>query len=164
MPELLKACVKQQLGAALVTLRRVVEACPDDLWNREGDDPPFWRAAYHATYSADFYLRESEAAFEPRDYHDENLVDLDSTEGGPVTRQQVLDYIAWCEPYLVRTIDELPGEALAAPSPFWWLRMSRAESLLFNMRHVQHHAAQLNDRLKRATGEAVDWVGRSEPA
>lgn len=32
------------------------------------------------------------------------------------------------------------------------------ESLLYNMRHVQHHAAQLNLLLRQATNDAPRWV------
>jgi len=42
--------------------------------------------------------------------------------------------------------------------------MSNGELLLYNMRHVQHHAAQLNLRLRQTTdsGTALGVKGRSE--
>ena len=39
--------------------------------------------------------------------------------------------------------------------------MTRVESLLYNMRHVQHHAAQLNLLLRQSTNSAPDWVARA---
>jgi len=32
------------------------------------------------------------------------------------------------------------------------------EILLYNMRHVQHHAAQLNQLLRQEIDQAPDWV------
>src|SRR5687767_7015822 len=40
-------------------------------------------------------------------------------------------------------------------------RHTRVEALLYNMRHVQHHAAQLNLLLRQATNSAPDWVART---
>jgi uncharacterized damage-inducible protein DinB len=39
--------------------------------------------------------------------------------------------------------------------------MSVAELLLYNLRHVQHHAAQLNLMLRQTTGAAPRWVARA---
>jgi uncharacterized damage-inducible protein DinB len=40
--------------------------------------------------------------------------------------------------------------------------MSHAELLLYNMRHVQHHAAQLNLILRQKTESAPGWVARAK--
>jgi uncharacterized damage-inducible protein DinB len=39
-----------------------------------------------------------------------------------------------------------------------WVDVSHAELLLYNMRHVQHHTAQLNLMLRQETGSAPRWV------
>jgi hypothetical protein len=40
--------------------------------------------------------------------------------------------------------------------------MSVAELLLYNMRHVQEHASQLNMLLGQRIGSAPGWVGQAE--
>jgi uncharacterized damage-inducible protein DinB len=45
---------------------------------------------------------------------------------------------------------------------FEWLEMSFGELLLYNLRHVQHHAAQLNLILRQVTDSAPRWVARSK--
>ncbi|MBK8554122.1 MAG: hypothetical protein IPL53_24965 [Ignavibacteria bacterium] len=42
------------------------------------------------------------------------------------------------------------------------LRYSVFEILLYNMRHVQHHAAQLNLLLRKKINMAPDWVSEAE--
>jgi uncharacterized damage-inducible protein DinB len=37
-----------------------------------------------------------------------------------------------------------------------------AELLLYNVRHVQHHAAQLSLILRQTTDSAPGWVGHAE--
>ncbi len=43
---------------------------------------------------------------------------------------------------------------------FEWLDISVAETLLYNMRHVQHHAAQLNMLLQNIDS-APRWVKKT---
>jgi uncharacterized damage-inducible protein DinB len=42
------------------------------------------------------------------------------------------------------------------------LHLSFAELLLHSMRHVQHHAAQLNLLLRKHTDSALGWIKRTE--
>ena len=49
---------------------------------------------------------------------------------------------------------------VADPCPFEFRQMSNGELLLYNMRHVQHHAAQLNMLLRQTTDSAPDWVSK----
>jgi hypothetical protein len=43
-------------------------------------------------------------------------------------------------------------------SGFSWYRMSKLEHQFVNLRHIQHHAAQLADRLRSAAGVGIKWV------
>jgi len=36
------------------------------------------------------------------------------------------------------------------------------EILLYNLKHVQHHAGQLNLLLRQETGEAANWVADAQ--
>jgi uncharacterized damage-inducible protein DinB len=49
---------------------------------------------------------------------------------------------------------------VADPCPFEYRAMSNGELLLYNMRHVQHHAAQLNLLLRQKTDSAPNWVSK----
>jgi uncharacterized damage-inducible protein DinB len=49
---------------------------------------------------------------------------------------------------------------IANPCPFSYRDMSNGELLPYNMRHVQHHAAQLNLLLRQATDSAPRWVSK----
>jgi hypothetical protein len=37
--------------------------------------------------------------------------------------------------------------------------MSKLEHQLLNIRHLQHHTAQLADRLRQHAGAGIDWIG-----
>ena len=73
----------------------------------------------------------------------------------PYSRAEVLEYREFCLKEVEARVRSL---ALDSPSGFSWLRFSRMELHLYNIRHLQHHAGQLIDRLRSACDVEVAWV------
>ena len=46
----------------------------------------------------------------------------------------------------------------ATESGFSWYRMSKLEHQFVNIRHIQHHAAQLIDRVRSVADVGIRWV------
>jgi hypothetical protein len=59
------------------------------------------------------------------------------------------------------TIASESAEVLAGPSGFRRRQCSRAELHVYNIRHIQHHAAQLSLRLRLDAGVDIPWVGHT---
>ena len=75
----------------------------------------------------------------------------------PYARDEVLAYWRSCDDMVDDAVDALD---LQSPnSGFGWYHMSKLEHQLVNLRHIQHHAAQLADRLRAATDTGIRWVG-----
>ena len=53
------------------------------------------------------------------------------------------------------------ADALARPSGFHWRECSRAELHVYNIRHIQHHAAQLSLRLRLDANIDIPWVSHA---
>jgi hypothetical protein len=53
-------------------------------------------------------------------------------------------------------VDKLDLES--PQSGFSWYQMSKLEHQFVNLRHIQHHAAQLADRLRSAADIGIKWV------
>jgi uncharacterized damage-inducible protein DinB len=62
---------------------------------------------------------------------------------------------------LLARVAALTPENACDRCSYGWIDMTRVEALLYNMRHVRHHAAQLNLLLRQATNSAPDWVART---
>ena len=77
--------------------------------------------------------------------------------GVPYTKAEILDYWAFCDASIDAAVDAL--DLMSPRSGFSWSGASKMEHQLSSLRHIQHHTAQLSDRLRAATGSAVDWVG-----
>ena len=165
----LRLALERQYRAALTMLRDAVERCPEPLWRDPAPTNAFWQLAYHTLYFTHLYLQPDEAAFRPWSGHQAEIENGDGIAGPgepagqllvvpePYTREQVLAYAAWLEAGLPDALRAL--DLLAPDSGFWWYRpMAKLEHQLVNLRHLQHHAAQLADRLRNHAGVGVGWV------
>ena len=171
----LRFAVKSQYHAALAMLRDAIDRCPGALWSSNDYENPFWRVVYHTLYSTHLYLQPRESAFRPWEYHQTGIQDMDDVPappdlldalelphrppqtGEPYTQAQMLDYWGICDAMVDGAIDAL--DLLADHCGFsWHSGCPRAVHQIMSVRHIQHHTAQLSDRLRAASGAGVDWV------
>lgn len=153
----------RQFGAALGMLENAVRACPGEVWGASGRGPEFWYVAYHTLFYLDLYLSGTPEGFAPPAPF--TLTELDPAGAMPervYTKDELLDYLRHCRGKLRATAGALDDERARSRCDFGWLEMSFAELLLYNLRHVQHHAGQLNLRLRQETGAAPGWVSAAE--
>ena len=166
----IQPALKSQYHAALKMLREAIEKCPDEMWNDPADGfVVFWRVVYHALFFTQFYSQQDQSDFTPWSksrteahflgpVHWENNRDPKACE--PYTRQDMLEYWQLCDRSIDLDIDKLD---LSAPQcGFPWYKMSTLEHQILNIRHIQHHAAALSNRLRRAAGVNVGWVGKAQ--
>ncbi len=165
----LRPVLTSQYHAALAMLLEAIERCPDDVWSSTDHVNQFWQVAYHTLFFTHLYLQPNEAAFRPWAHHQRDVQHPDGIAGPPdpdsalplipepYTKAQVLEYWTFCDQLVDHAMDTLD---LDHPhSGFYWYRMSKLEHQLVNIRHVQHHAAQLADRLRSAAQVGIKWVG-----
>lgn len=163
------AIVSQYL-AALGMLRESIASMPHELWNDPAYENRTWRIAYHVLFYTHLYLSSSQRAFVPweRAIADAEVAGRRGHPpfdvpviGGLNAIDEILEYQGIVESMVPNAVAALPFDA---PSGFEWIPLTRFELHLYNIRHVQHHAAQLIER-RRATGApGVDWIGRGNVA
>ena len=159
----LRGALIRQYHAGLATLHACIERCPDDVWVDGDDVNPTWRVAYHVLFYTHFYLHRDHESFVPWELHELGIQQFGARkqENGeafrPYTRDQVLAY--WLN--VASSVDDAVGamDLLAPESGFPWYPMSKLEHQLVNIRHLQHHAGQLADRLRQRVGIGTPWSG-----
>jgi hypothetical protein len=163
----LRSALKSQYHASLAMLRETIERCPADFWLSTQHKNAFWQVAYHTLYFTHLYLQRDEASFHPWP-HQAAAQNADAIGDRvdpasplpviphPYSQAQVLEYLAFCDDMVDAAVDALDLDS--SESGFWWYTMSKLEHQLVNLRHVQHHAAQLADRLRSACDLGIDWV------
>lgn len=157
-----KETVWRQFGAALDMLENAMEACPEGLWSDRSRQPEFWYLVFHTLFYLDFYLSGPVAGFVPPEPF--TLDELDPAgvlPERPYTKEELRGYLQHGRAKCRAVIESLTEGEARGHCRFEWIEMSFGELLLYNLRHVQHHAAQLNLILRQVTDSAPRWVGRT---
>jgi hypothetical protein len=149
-------------------LRETLERCPDNLWSNTEHLNAFWQIAYHTLFFTHLYLQPNEAAFKPWEHHqpaqhEDGIAgppDPQSTLPlipSPYDKAEVLAYWKICDEMVDNAVDAL--NLYDPSSGFSWYKVSKFEHQIISIRHIQHHTAQLADRLRAAADIGIKWVG-----
>jgi len=178
MIDFIKQSLWKQFGGSIDMLHNAIAAWPVEFWQVE---KRFFYIAYHTLVFLDYYLTIPPKTFstrlpytlkEPADIPAESVDDV--VPDSFYTKQQLLDYLQFCREKCRNTIASLTEEKLAEPwidhtQPMYLdlsgrdaLKYSVLEILLYNMRHVQHHSAQLNLLLRQKVNKVPDFVSAAD--
>ncbi|MFD2033962.1 DinB family protein [Belliella marina] len=160
-----------QYRASLGMLRQALEKVPEEQWNSEEYNNPNWQIAYHILWSAKLYLGANPESYVPfdnaiegaeslRGSQDWENPDENVTVEGFQTKDELLSFIDEIERNLKQNIEALP---LDRDSGFEWYPYSRLELHLNNIRHIQHHTAQIIERLKAKEITGFSWWADQNP-
>ena len=158
--------LESQYKAALQMLRQTIEKIPSDQWNNNEYKNPNWQIAYHAIWATRFYLGANGESFVPWEKAIEGAESLGGTQAwenpeegvkveGFNSKEKLLSFIDDIEVSLIQAISTLP---LSENSGFEWYPYSRPELHINNIRHVQHHTAQLIERMKTKGITGFPWA------
>ncbi len=157
-----KSILWGQFGAAIDMLRNAIAACPDELWGDRSRTPDFWYVAYHTIFLLDLYSYGTLDGFAPPEPF--NMDEIDPAGILPprvYTKDELLAYLRIGRERARAAVQALTDETALRRSTIPWLDLGEGEVLLDNLRHVQHHAAQLNLILRQVTDSAPRWVART---
>jgi len=149
----------QQFGAAIDTLENTIDACPEELWTDQSKHHLYWYTAYHTIFWLDYYLSDKPDDFLPPEPF--TLSEFDPAgviPEKPYTKNELLKYVRFCREKCRNKINEMTEEGAQVRWKSGWMDFSIYELCLYNMRHVQHHAAQLNLMLREHENSATRWV------
>ena len=167
MINILKESLWTQFGASIDMLKNAIELWPEEYWYTE---KRFFYVAYHVLVFLDYYLTISPTRFSsqlPFTIVDQEQIPEDAVDdlmpNRVYSKKEILDYLQFCREKCRKVISEL-GEVNISDR---WIEESGdmnysiPEILLYNMRHVQHHTAQLNLMLRNRIDNAPEWVARA---
>jgi hypothetical protein len=163
----------RQFGAAIDMLHDAIEACPNELWQRgmwrEGPDEAeysqVWNVVYHALFWLDLYLSGSVEGFVPPSPF--GLDELDPRGLLPewhYSKEELKAYLVHCRQKCRAAMEGMTDDTAGRICTFSWGQLTYFELQLYNMRHVQEHAAQLHLFLGQEVGSAPGWVSRAREA
>lgn len=161
-----RAILWQQFGAAIDMFDNALRACPDDmwrdsLWNDPSVAPEYsqlWHISYHALYWLDRYLSCAGSNFTPP-----APFIAGALPEKPYTKEELRTYLAYCRQKCQDLLETLTEEKASQSCQFpWGEEVSYAELQLYNMRHIQEHAAHISLHIgPRVDHLALDWEARA---
>lgn len=161
-----------QFGAAIDMLENAMAACPNERWSDPSQRPQwasrnvvgFWYLVYHTLFFLDLALSHGvvegftpPAPFDPRELDPEGLLPERA-----YTKEELHSYLRHCREKARAAMESLTEAKLQQPCRWGSFDLTFAELLLYHMRHVQHHAAQLNLLLRQNVGTSPRYVKRTE--
>jgi hypothetical protein len=163
--ETFKRLIANQYEAGLCALSHCLARCPDLHWNARVAKYPFCQVAFHTLFFTDYYLSRNVELFLKQPWHQdqrdlfgdyEQLEDREPTS--LYTRPQLDLYSNFCRNKAAIVMAKETETALSAQAQFPRKDFSRAELHVYNIRHIQHHAAQITLRLRIDVGIDIPWV------
>ncbi len=168
-----------QFGAALDMLANAITMSPDHVWFDPANwrdaatepktfdtyKPEFWYIAYHVLFWTDYYLSNTpEETFQPpAPYGKEEFDDRGLIPPRVYTKTELLGYLNHCRNRCRGLISSMTDvTAFESSRASFREDYSVLEIFLYNLRHVQHHAAQLNLLLRQQIDSAPRWVSRTK--
>ena len=138
-----------------------MEACPDSVWSGQGPSA-FWYLTFHVLFFVELYLSPAgECGFRPSSSF--GLTELEHEGVVPKRaygKAELRGYLEHCRTKIDGVMAGQTNAGVASPCAFPYRAMSNGELLLYNIRHVQHHAAQLHLLLRQQTNSAPLWVSK----
>ena len=158
-----RAVIWRQFGASIQMLENAIAACPDDLWDDRSRQTEFWYVVYHTLFFLDLYLSGSVEGFAPpAPFTLDELDPAGLLPEQPYTKEELHTYLEHGREKCRAVIETLTDEKARRRCEFGWIDVNFSELLLYNLRHVQHHAAQLNLILRQKIDSAPPWVARTK--
>lgn len=157
-----KINIWQQFGAAIDMLENAIKACPEELWFDRSQRPEYWYVVFHTLFFLDFYLSDSHEKFTPpAPFTLDELDPAGILPEQPYSRNELQSYLEHGRRKCKTAIDALTFDKANERRTFPWGDISGFELFLYNMRHIQHHAAQLNLILRQKIDSAPGWVAKA---
>jgi DinB superfamily len=156
----LKQSLWNQFAASIDMLEHAIQMCPTILWNNESN---FWRISYHTLFFLDYYLTLPPTNFTPPTPFTLSEFD-DETPEKVYTKAALLQYLHFCKTKCNHLINStaLLDEKIIWENESKTMQYPIIEILLYNLRHVQHHVAQLNLLLRKHINEVPSWIFRGQ--
>lgn len=166
MSERLPQMVWNQFGGALQMLENAIVACPKEVWGSERQPQAFWYLAYHTLFWTDYYFSETtEKAFQPPAPFTKGEFDAEGVLPERVfSKEELLAYLTFVKAKSRTFIQSLTPEKAQERFAGEYKTLTLHELAIYNTRHVQHHAAQLNLLLRQQVDSAPDWASLPKQA
>jgi hypothetical protein len=169
MDKSIKELLWNQFGASIDMLTNAISNCPDDYFmnNRR-----FYYIAFHSAIFLDYYLTIPPSDFSPmlsftqKEVKDRPVEAIDDLIPDKIYgKQEIVGYVKQsrekCKQIIYALTNEKLNETFKEGDQPNDMDYPILEILIYNMRHTQHHTAQLNMLLRQDIDRHMEWSFRA---
>jgi len=163
MERTLKEILWLHLGASLDMMEAAISACPDELWDRPSSQMGFWYMAYHALWFLHHDLTPVDKEFMPPAFDIRNYeleVKAPPYEDA-YSKPDIRNYLEQARARWKAAIEGLGGDSQRLRG-CRRINANATEVIIDQIRHIQHHTAQLNLLIRQTTDSAPGWIRRTK--
>jgi hypothetical protein len=169
MDKIIKDILWNQFGAGIDMLINVISNCPENYFST---NRRFYYIAFHSTIFLDYYLTIPPGDFSPlfsftqKGPDDRPLEAIDDVIPDKIySKKEIVDYLKRsrekCRQVVYALTDEKLNERFKEGNDPNDMDYPVLEILLYNLRHTQHHTAQLNMLIRQDFNEHMPWSFRA---
>jgi hypothetical protein len=119
---------------------------------------------YHTLHYTNLYLPKTEESFKFWEKHINNWHRFEHLHGSLKQNEETFKYskselMEYANLIANKVENRVMEEELNVQCGFDWLPMNKLELHLYNLRHLQHHIGQLNERLSQHGITGLTWIG-----
>lgn len=158
---------KNQFLSTFHMLKKMVEICPEMIWERRFYEVPFWYQVYHCVYFLDYWFRDDyRIPFTPLSDIGKDVLpefEEDVPKQAYISRIQMKEYISVLEPkvnkFFGRLTDVNLGETIMMEEGHY---VTYTDIIVCQSRHIMYNMGYLNGILRSFGLEESDWWAYNE--
>ncbi|WP_010252169.1 DinB family protein [Acetivibrio cellulolyticus] len=156
MDNILKTC-RVQFTLSFSMLEKLIEQCPDEIWNVNAGGYVFWQQIVHALCGANYWMRQPNIAFVEPFQERKVYPELDNKPEGYVSKSEMLDYKDIVKNICICYFEDKDDEWLTMLSAFNE-KITNLDVVFMQIRHIQYHVGHCNSILRDRGLKPVDWI------
>jgi hypothetical protein len=138
-------------------LEKVIEKCPENLWNEKKSGYIFWQQILHALTGIGFWFRLTNEKFIEPFYEKKVYPELEKDAETNLLKEEIVDYKnevkRLCEEFFCGKDDAWLNE-----DSILFSKIKNIDVVMMQIRHVQYHVGYCNSIFKENGVEPVEWI------
>ena len=157
---------KGQLFSCYQMLEKLVDVCPNKIWQGVFNEVPFWYQVYHTAYFVDYWFREdcSGAGF-PSLHFDPRIppeFEWSVPQDAYLSRETMRSYLRFIREKMTRIFAVLTDSDLAQPAFAQEPQVTLLDAIFSQARHIMYNVGYCNGILRERNLEESDWYAYNE--
>ena len=148
---------KTQFDLSFFMLEKMIEKCPDDLWNEKKGGFVFWQQLLHALSGVNYWLRINNDKYIEPFVGRKVYPELEHEPEDQLTKEDLTVY-----KNVVKEISEVffheKDDEWLGNNSIIYDKIKNLDVIFMQVRHLQYHVGHCNSILRENNREPVEWL------